>query len=113
MRISCSSLNLYLYLSFLFITRYLTSLRPEEQRKIEEQELGKMPSRALTDLTVALLHEVVDPRHHRRSRHGGKRHHRMVAAPESSPPPPPSAAPHRRVSERPPSPSPDRWRTGR
>jgi hypothetical protein len=75
------------------LSALLTSLRPEEQRKIEEQELGKMPSHALTDLTVALLHEVVDPRHHRRSRHGGKRHHRTVAAPESSPPPCVRAAP--------------------
>jgi hypothetical protein len=35
---------------------------------MEEQELGKMLTRALTDLIVALLHKVVDPCH----RHCGR-----------------------------------------
>jgi hypothetical protein len=64
MRISCSSLNLCL--SFLLITHYQhysTSLWREEQRKIEEQELGKMTSRALNNLIISLLHEIAGPRH--------------------------------------------------
>jgi hypothetical protein len=68
-----------------------------------------MPSSTLTDLIVVLLYEIAGPHHHRRrSRHGGRRHRRTAVAPASPPPPPPSAAPHRRVLERPPSPSPDR-----
>jgi hypothetical protein len=57
--------------------------------------LGKMPSRALTDLIIALLHEVCC------GRHGGRHHRRSVIAPASPPPLPTSAAPHRKVMERP------------
>jgi hypothetical protein len=64
--------------------------------------LGKMPSRALTDLIIALLHEVCC------GRHGGRHHRRSAIAPTSPPPLPTSAAPHRKVMERPLSPSPDR-----
>jgi hypothetical protein len=65
-----------------------------------------MPSRALTDLIVVLLHEVIGPR---RRRHGGWRHRHTAVAPASPPPPPsPSAMPHHRVLERTLSPSPDR-----
>jgi hypothetical protein len=67
-----------------------------------------MPNRALTDLIVALLHEVTGPRHRRNGRRGARLHHRTVAAPASPPPPPPLATPHCRVLKRPPSPSPDR-----
>jgi hypothetical protein len=64
-----------------------------------------MPSRALANLIVALLHEVAGPHH---SRRGGRRHRRSAVAPASPPPLSTLAAPHRRVLERPPSPSPDR-----
>jgi hypothetical protein len=47
-----------------------------------------MPTRALTDLIVALLHEVADPRHHRCDHRGGRRHRHTVVAPASPPPPP-------------------------
>jgi hypothetical protein len=64
-----------------------------------------MPSRALADLIVALLHEVAGPHH---SRRGGRRHRRSAVAPASPPPLSTLVVPHRRVLERPPSPSPDR-----
>jgi hypothetical protein len=65
-----------------------------------------MSSRALTNLIVVLLHEVIGPRHHR---HGGWCHRHTAVAPTSPPPPPsPSAIPHRHVLERPLPPSPDR-----
>jgi hypothetical protein len=57
---------------------------------------------------VALLHEVTGPHHRRCGCHGGRCHRRTVAAPTSPPLLPPSVAPHHRVLERPPSPSPDR-----
>jgi hypothetical protein len=73
--------------------------------KIEEQELGKMSNRALTDLIMVFLHEVVI-RHGRR----GGRHHRCTVVAPASPPPSPSAMPHRQVMERPPtSRRTDRW----
>jgi hypothetical protein len=66
-----------------------------------------MPTHALTNLIIVLLHVVAGPRRHRRHGHcGGRCHRRQVVAPAD--PPPPSATPHRRVLERPPSPSPDR-----
>jgi hypothetical protein len=71
--------------------------------KIEEQELGKMSNRALTDLIMALLHEVVI-RHGRR----GGRHHRCTVVAPASPPPSPSAVPHRQVMESPPDQSANR-----
>jgi hypothetical protein len=77
-----------------------------EQREIKKQELSKMSSRALTDLIVALLDEVIGPCHCRGR--GGQRHRRTTVAPASPPQLPPSAAPHHRVLERPPSPSSDR-----
>jgi hypothetical protein len=110
MRISCSSLNICL--SFLLITHYQTLLYEPSARRTKgdrRAKLGKMPSSALTDLIVALLHELAGPCHrHRHGRHGGRRHRRTAVAPASPPPPPPSVAPHRRVLKRPPSPSPDR-----
>jgi hypothetical protein len=64
-----------------------------------------MLSRALIDLIVALLHEVIDSRHRRRDRRGGRRHRCTAVAPAS--PSPPLVVPHHRVLERHPSPSPD------
>jgi hypothetical protein len=59
-----------------------------------------MPTHALTNLIIVLLHVVGGPRRHRRHGHrGGRCHHRQVVAPAD--PPPPSATPHRRVLERP------------
>jgi hypothetical protein len=49
-----------------------------ERREIEDQELGKMPTRALTDLIVVLLHEVVSPRHRCHVHRGGRCHLHMV-----------------------------------
>jgi hypothetical protein len=68
-----------------------------------------MPSSALNNLIVALLHEVTSPRRRRCCGHcGGRRHRRSVVAPASPPPLLPLAMPQRRVLERPPSPSPNR-----
>jgi hypothetical protein len=87
------------------ISLILLSLRREKKRG--DRTTSKMPKHALTDLIVALLHVVGGPRRHcRRSRRGGRRHRRQAVAPID--PPPLSAASHRRVLERPLSPSPDR-----
>jgi hypothetical protein len=75
-----------------------------KNRERSKQELGKMTNRALTDLIVALLHEVAGPCH---SRRGGQCHCCTVAAPASPPSPSPSAVPHRWVFEQPSSPFPD------
>jgi hypothetical protein len=61
----------------------------------------------LTDVILALLHGVVTPRNRRRYHHGGWRHRRSVLTPAPPKQSPPLAAPHCRVLERPPSPSPD------
>jgi hypothetical protein len=80
----------------------------DKKRGRLKSEIGKMTSRALTDLIIALLHEVADPRRrHHRGHLGGRLHRRTMVASTFPPPLPPSAVPHRRVLERPPSPSPD------
>jgi hypothetical protein len=66
-----------------------------------------MPSRALTDIIIALLHEVVGPRHRHRDHRGGQCHRRTVATLASPPPSLPLAALHCRVLERPWSPTAD------
>jgi hypothetical protein len=66
------SLNLVSHI--LLTTRYQALLYEPSTRRTERDRraiLDKMPSRALNDLIIALLHEVVGPRHHRRGRCGG------------------------------------------
>jgi hypothetical protein len=63
-----------------------------------------MPSRELIEVFLALLHSIADlNRRHR----GGQCHRRPALAPAPTLQPSSSAPPHRRVLERPPSPSPD------
>jgi hypothetical protein len=62
----------------------------------------------LTDLALALFHAIAAPRNHRCGHHGGRRHRRPTVAPAPQQPLSPLAVSHRRVLERPPSPSPDR-----
>jgi hypothetical protein len=64
-----------------------------------------MPLRELTEVFLVLLHSVAGLNRHCRGRHGGRRLVPAVAPPLQSSS---SAPPHRRVLERPPSPSPDR-----
>jgi hypothetical protein len=100
-------------LSLIFYSQHVisTALRALA-RRIEgdwRANHGTMSSSALTDLIIALLHEVAGPhRRHHHGRRGGWRHRHSAVAPVSPPPPPPSTVPHRRVLEWPPSPSPDR-----
>jgi hypothetical protein len=96
----------YLCLSILSATHYQhCSKSVQRESKIKS---GKMLSNVLTDAILALLHAVAAPHHRRCGRRGGRCHRRPVLAPAPPQQPPPSTAPHRRVLERPPSPSLDR-----
>jgi hypothetical protein len=97
-----------------FILNMLSSLSPRGEREREQKEKaknreqqihkGKIPSANLTDMVVALLHQVASPRHRCHGRHGG-RHHRCQAP---APTPSTSTPSNPRFLERPLSPSLDR-----
>jgi hypothetical protein len=74
------------------------------KKKEKQIHKGKMSSVNLTDLVVALLHQVAGPCHRHRGRHSGWCHRHQAPAP-----PPSALAPSNpRVLERTPSPSSDR-----
>jgi hypothetical protein len=72
-----------------------------------------MSGNGLTDLVLALLHAVAAPRRRRCGHRGGWHHRCQILAPAPPLQPSSSTMPPPRVLERPPSPSPDRWLTGR
>jgi hypothetical protein len=83
------------------------SVLRSEKRSAKKKKIksGKMPRNALTDVIPTLLHAVAAPHHRHHGRYGGRRHCRLVLTPAPISPPPPLVVPHRRVLERPSSPS--------
>jgi hypothetical protein len=66
-----------------------------------------MPGHGLINLVLALLHAVAAPQRRHCGHRGGRRHRRQIHAPAPPLEPLSSVVAHRRVLERPPSPSPE------